>query len=157
MSQHYTTFCFLLWKSMTVSHFKDFPSSTPRILGPPVVTRKWISARHVEGHIISLNAHRASSIEEALWRSYNRGYTDGSSVAPPRMYFRQQWCFKESWRTAWGGGIYPVSDCVTLWECSHTCLNLKLYIFIYIYMCVCVCVYMSASVACYCLRQLNSK
>ena len=25
---------------------------------------------------------RASSVEEALWRSYNRGYTDGSSTAP---------------------------------------------------------------------------
>jgi len=23
---------------------------------------------------------RASSVEEALWRSYNRGYTDGSST-----------------------------------------------------------------------------
>ena len=53
--------------------FPLLDSSTPRLLGPPVVTRKWILARHVEGHLISLNAHRGPSIEhrggslEELW------------------------------------------------------------------------------------------
>ena len=45
---------------MKVSHFSNFsnfPSSTPRILDPPVVTRKWISARHVEGHLGPIPNH----------------------------------------------------------------------------------------------------
>ena len=67
-------------QSLRTNHRGPFSCHQMSLLGPPVVTRKLILARHVEGHLISRNAHRGPSVEEALWRSYNRGDTDGSST-----------------------------------------------------------------------------
>ena len=54
---------FLTMEFATLGRLLNSLISSPRLLGPPVVTREWISARHVEGHLISLNAHRGPSIK----------------------------------------------------------------------------------------------